>query len=149
MARTEIDIPDLTPPISHYAHAVRAGDFVFISGMVALDRHGNVLAPGDAVQQTRHTLEAIRRVLDRVGATFADIVKVTVYVKDMKDRPRINPVRQEFFGSARPASTLVEVSDLAVPGLLVEIDAVAHVPARRRRPAPRAVRRRGVARRSR
>jgi 2-iminobutanoate/2-iminopropanoate deaminase len=131
MARAEIDIPDLAPAVSHYTHAVRAGDLVFMSGMAALDRNGAVLAEGDAVQQTRHTLEAIKKVLDRVGGTFADIVKVTVYVKDMKDRPRINPVRQEFFGNARPASVLVEVSELFLPGLLVEIDAIAHVPEKR------------------
>jgi 2-iminobutanoate/2-iminopropanoate deaminase len=131
MSRIEIDIPELAPPVSHYTHAVRAGDFVFISGMAALDRNGKVQAEGDAVEQMRYTLQGIKTVLDRVGGTFADIVKVTVYVKHMKDRPRINPVRQEFFGSARPASVLVEVSELFVPGLLVEVDAIAYVPGRR------------------
>ena len=62
------------------------------------------------------------------GATFADVVKVTVYLTDIADRARINPVRQEIFGDARPASTLVEVSALAVPGAKIEIEAVALLP---------------------
>jgi 2-iminobutanoate/2-iminopropanoate deaminase len=61
------------------------------------------------------------------GIVPADVVKVTVYLTDVDDRPRINPVRQEFFGTARPASTLVEVSRLAVPGARLEIEAVAHL----------------------
>ena len=70
----------------------------------------------------------IGRVLGAAGAAFKDVVKVTVYLLDVDDRARINPVRQEVFGDARPASTLVEVSRLAVPGALLEIDAVALAP---------------------
>ena len=62
------------------------------------------------------------------GATPADVVKVSVFLTDVDDRPRINPLRQEFFGSARPASTLVEVSRLPVPGMLVEMEAVVQLP---------------------
>jgi 2-iminobutanoate/2-iminopropanoate deaminase len=133
--RVELRIPDLAPPVSHYTDAVRAGDFIFISGMAALDKDGIVLAQGDVVQQTRHALDAIGKVLGHGGGNFGDIVKVTVYLKDINDRPRINPVRQEYFGSARPASVLVEVSDLFLPGLLVEIDAIAYVPEHKRRNA--------------
>ena len=68
------------------------------------------------------------RVLAAAGATFADVVKVTVYLTDIDDRTRINPVRQEVFGDARPASTLVEVSALAIPGAKLEVEAVALVP---------------------
>lgn len=128
MSRREIRIPELAPPASHYTDAVLAGEFLFISGMAALDRDGHVLAKGDVVQQTRHVMDAIGKVLAKAGGTFADIVKVTVYLKNIEDRPRINPVRQEYFGASRPASVLVEVSDLFVPGLEVEIDAIAHVP---------------------
>ena len=66
--------------------------------------------------------------LAAAGATFADVVKVTVYLTDIADRARINPVRQEIFGDVRPASTLVEVSALAVPGAKIEIEAVALLP---------------------
>ena len=61
----------------------------------------------------------------QAGATFADVLKVTVYLTDINDRPLINPVRQEFFGASGRASTLVEVSALAIPGAKVEIEAVA------------------------
>ena len=62
------------------------------------------------------------------GATFADVAKVTVYLTDVDDRPLINPVRQEVFGDAKPASTLVEVSRLAIPGIKIEVEAIARVP---------------------
>jgi enamine deaminase RidA (YjgF/YER057c/UK114 family) len=66
-------------------------------------------------------------VLAAGGATFADVVKVSVFLTNLDDRPLINPVRQEAFGAARPASTLVEVSRLAVPGAKIEVEAVAVV----------------------
>ena len=70
----------------------------------------------------------VARVLAASGATFADVVKVTVYVTDIGDRARINPVRQEVFGRARPASTLVEVAALAVEGAKIEVEVVALIP---------------------
>jgi 2-iminobutanoate/2-iminopropanoate deaminase len=67
-------------------------------------------------------------VLRAAGCSAADVAKVTLYLLDVNDRATINPVRKEFFGDARPASTLVEVSALAVPGALLEIEAVAAIP---------------------
>jgi 2-iminobutanoate/2-iminopropanoate deaminase len=67
-------------------------------------------------------------VLAAGGASFADVAKVTIFLTDVDDRARINPVRQEFFGEARPASTLVEVSRLAIPGARIEVEAVAVLP---------------------
>ena len=67
-------------------------------------------------------------VLDAAGSSFADVVKVTVFLTDIDDRPKINPLRQEVFGESRPASTLVEVSRLAIPGAKIEVEAVAVVP---------------------
>jgi enamine deaminase RidA (YjgF/YER057c/UK114 family) len=63
-------------------------------------------------------------VLDEVGANFSDVLKVTVFLTDVRHRTMINPVRQQFFGNARPASTLVGVNELAIPGMLVEIEVV-------------------------
>ena len=63
------------------------------------------------------------------GADFRDILRVTVYLTDVADRTRINPIRQEFFGAARPASTLIGVKELAIPGMKVEIEAVVGLPA--------------------
>ena len=67
-------------------------------------------------------------ILAAAGATFADVLRVTVYLTDVDDRSLINPVRQEYFGTSRPASTLIEVSALAIPGMKVEIEAVVGLP---------------------
>ncbi|MEA2793109.1 MAG: 2-iminobutanoate/2-iminopropanoate deaminase, partial [Bradyrhizobium sp.] len=74
-------------------------------------------------------------VLDAAGATMADVLKVTVFLTNIDDRAAINPVRREFFGSARPASTLIEVSRLALPEMKVEIEAVVGLPATNQQPA--------------
>ena len=124
--RREIRVDGLAPPISHYTDAVAAGDTLYISGIVPVDATGAVVGD-DVVAQARQVFANMARVLAAAGATPADVVKVTVYLLDVDDRPKINPVRQEFFGAARPASTLVEVSRLAVPGALLEIEAIAHL----------------------
>jgi 2-iminobutanoate/2-iminopropanoate deaminase len=80
------------------------------------------------VAQARQVFENLRAVLAAGGCRFSDVVNVTIFPMDIDDRPRINPVRQEFFGAARPASTLVEVSRLAVPGAKIEIEAIAALP---------------------
>jgi 2-iminobutanoate/2-iminopropanoate deaminase len=123
--REEIRVPELAKPLSHYADAVRAGDLLFISGVVPVDRDGGLVGGDDVVVQTRAVFANLAAVLAAAGATFADVVKVNIYLTDIGDRARINPVRQEIFGSVRPASTLVEVSALAVPGARIEIEAVA------------------------
>jgi 2-iminobutanoate/2-iminopropanoate deaminase len=124
--RREVMVEGVAPPISHYAHAVIAGDALYISGIVPVDSEGN-LAGDDVVAQARQVFSIMEQVLSAAGASAADVVKVTVYLLDIDDRPKINPVRQEFFGETRPASTLVEVSRLAVDGALLEIEAVAHL----------------------
>jgi 2-iminobutanoate/2-iminopropanoate deaminase len=126
--REEIRVPELAEPISHYTDAVRAGQLLFVSGFVPVDGEGRLIGGDDVVAQTRQVFANLGAVLAASGATFADVVKVTVYLTDIADRTRINPVRQEFFGDVRPASTLVEVSALAVPGAKLEIEAVALIP---------------------
>jgi 2-iminobutanoate/2-iminopropanoate deaminase len=128
MTRREIRVEGLADPISHYTDAVVAGELLFVSGLVGVDRHGALVGGDDVAAQTRQVFANLRAVLDEAGCRFEDVVKVTVYLTDVDDRPRINPVRQEVFGDVRPASTLVEVSRLAVPGAKVEIDAVALIP---------------------
>jgi 2-iminobutanoate/2-iminopropanoate deaminase len=128
--RQEFRVAGLAAPLSHYTDAVRFGDILFVSGLTAHDAEGRLVGDGDAVAQTRQILENLRLVLDAAGAIFADVLKVTVFLTDIGDRVRINPVRQEFFGSARPASTLIEVSRLALAGMKVEIEAVVGLAAR-------------------
>jgi reactive intermediate/imine deaminase len=129
-ARQEIRVKTLHEPISHYTDAVVCGDFVYVSGCTAADENLNVVGGEDVAAQARQVLTTIGQILAAAGAGFADVVKVTVYLTDVDDRPAINPVRQEFFGDSRPASTLIEISRLAVPGAKVEIDAVAYVGAK-------------------
>jgi reactive intermediate/imine deaminase len=123
-SRQEYAINGLSKPISHYTDAVRFGDLLFVSGFVAVDEQLNIVGANDVVAQTRQVFKNMKAVLDQVGATFADVLKVTVYLTDIDDRAKINPVRQEVFGEARPASTLIEISKLAVPGAKIEVEAV-------------------------
>jgi reactive intermediate/imine deaminase len=125
--RREVMVEGLAEPLSHYADAVVAGDTLYVSGIVPVDAQGAVVGGDDVVAQTRQVFAIMERVLAAAGAMPGDVVKVTIYLLDVDDRPLINPVRQEFFGSARPASTLIEVSRLAVPGARVEIEAIAHL----------------------
>lgn len=122
--RQEYMVDGLSPPISHYCDAVRFGNLLFISGIPPTDAKGNLVGGDDVAAQARQVFVNMKAVLDAAGATFADILKVTVYLLDVNDRKRINPVRQEFFGAARPASTLIGVRELAIPGMKVEIEAV-------------------------
>lgn len=118
----------LPEPLSHYTDAVRAGNTLWISGMLAFNARGELRGTGDAVVQTEQILRNIQLVLEHVGAGFENVVKVVVYVTDIQVRGQINEVRKRYFGTARPASTLVEVSALAHPDAVVEIDATVQVP---------------------
>jgi enamine deaminase RidA (YjgF/YER057c/UK114 family) len=121
--REEIDLPS-RPVLSHSADAVRAGRHVFVAGILPLDGAGDLVG-SDVVEQARHVFADLGEILRAGGCDFGDVAKVTVYLTDVDDRPRINSIRQEAFGEARPASTLVEISGLAVPGAKIEVDAVA------------------------
>jgi reactive intermediate/imine deaminase len=126
-SREEIRVDSLMEPISHYTDAVRVGNLLFISGCAPVDGDGNLVGGDDVTAQTRQVLANIGEILEAGGASIADIAKVTVYLTDIGDRQAVNVARKEFFGSARPASTLVEVSALAIEGMKVEIEAVAVV----------------------
>ena len=121
--REELRIPGLGEPVSHYTDAVRFGDLLFISGLVALDKDNKLIGGDDAAEQTRKIFENMKLVLDAAGAGFGDVLKVTVFLTDI-NRTVINPMRAGYFGSTRPASTLVQVSKLVLPGLKVEIEAI-------------------------
>jgi len=123
--RQEYAVPGLNPPISHYTDAVRWGDLLFISGMAPVDENTALVGGDDVVAQTEQVFVNLEKALAAADAGFADVLKVVVYLTDIDDRSKINPVRQKYFGDAKPASTLVEVSALAVPGMKVEIEAVA------------------------
>ena len=121
--RQEYRVETLHEPVSHYTDAVRWGDLLFVSGVAPLDKELRLVSE-DVVEQTRKVFLNMKEILDAASATFADVLRVTVYLTDVRDRARINPVRKEFFGAARPASTLIGVKELVVPGMKVEIEAV-------------------------
>src|SRR5881296_3580223 len=135
--REEIRVPGMSEPISHFTHVVRAGRLVFVSGCVATDAEGRTVGGHDVVAQARQVHENLKRCLAAAGATFADVCKVTVFLKNVADREKVNTVRKEYFGPHRPASTLVEISRLVRDDLLIEIEATAVVPERAARPARR------------
>lgn len=128
--REEIMVPGQAPPVSHYAHVVRAGRLVFVSGCVATDERGRTVGVGDVVAQARQVHENVGRCLAAAGASFADVCKVTVFLTNVADREKVNEVRKAYFGPSRPASTLVEVSRLVRDDLLIEIEATAVLPDR-------------------
>jgi len=130
--RREYRVAGLQKPISHYTDAVRFNDLVFISGLAPFDENDRLVGEGDVAAQTRQIFKNMRKILDAAGADFSDILKVTVFLTDVADRTKINPVRQEFFGSSRPASTLIGVSELALPGMKIEIEAVVGLSAKPR-----------------
>ena len=107
---------------------MRFGDLLFLAGVISVDGDGEVVGKGDVVAQTRQIFANMGQVLEAAGAGFGDVLKITVFLRNIEDRPQINPVRQEVFGDAKPAATLVEVAKLAHPDLLIEIEAVAGVP---------------------
>lgn len=127
--RREYRVEGQAEPISHFTDAVQAGELLFVSGIVPVDERRELVGEGDVVVQARCVFENMRQVLAAAGCTLADVVKVTVFLTDVEDRPLVNPVRQEVFGETRPASTLVEVTALVIPGAKIEVDCVALVPA--------------------
>jgi 2-iminobutanoate/2-iminopropanoate deaminase len=128
MKRQEYRVEALAQPISHYTDAVRAGDLLFVSGIVGVDANGDLVGGDDVVAQARQVFENIGAILAAAGCGFEDVAKVTIYLTDVDDRPKINPVRQAVFGETRPASTLVEVPRLAVDGAKIEVECVAVIP---------------------
>jgi 2-iminobutanoate/2-iminopropanoate deaminase len=125
--RQEIWMDGLAAPVSHYTHAVRFGNLLFLSGVGPTAPDGTIVGAGDIGRQTEQVLTNIQTVLAAAGATFANILRVTVYLTDIGDRAAVDEVRKRFFGEHRPASTLIEVSKFvrSDAGMAIEIEAVA------------------------
>ena len=118
-------VPGQAKPFSHYCHVVRADRHVWVSGAVGLQDDGSV--PEQTADQFRVAIASVDACLRHAGAQAKHVVKVTIFMTNVAERPLINPVRIEYFGEHRPASTLVEVSKLVDPRLKVEIEAVAYI----------------------
>ena len=103
----------------------QAQTILFLSGQVAYTPDGAVAHRGDFKAQARGAYEAIERLVKSQGGTMANVIKITTYVTNMQYRIDLAPIREEFFGKKGPASTLVEISSLAHPDWMIEVEAIA------------------------
>jgi len=104
-----------------------AGRTIYVSGLTSRNKNGEVVGEGDITAQTEQVMQNLKAALEAGGATFEDIVKVTVFIRDMEDFAKIHAVRKRYFTKPFPASSMVEVSRLVDQRLLIEIEAIAVV----------------------
>ncbi|MEO8592477.1 MAG: RidA family protein [Candidatus Solibacter sp.] len=121
-----ISPPGIAAPRGPYSPAVRAGDFIFVSGQVPVDPATQQLITGDIAAETRQVLNNMKTLLEGCGATMSQVVKCGVFLGRAEDFAAMNAVYAEFFGESKPARATV-VTGFAVPGVHVEIEAVAYV----------------------
>ena len=121
-----INPPAFPTPIAPYSAGAKAGNTIYVSGMLALGEGGTVLYPGDAAAQTRHVLEAIKTTVEAAGATMADVAMNHIFLKDLADYAAFNAVYAEYFPGNKPARYCIRC-DLVKPDCLVEIASVAYI----------------------
>lgn len=114
-------------PPGRWSNAIRAGEFLFLSGQVSRSNDGRTIEGKGEYEQSRIIFTKIKNLVEAAGGTTDDVVKVTIYVVNIKQNTEVWRARQEFFSGDFPASTLVQVAALGSPEVLVEIEAIAHI----------------------
>ena len=112
-------------PLVGYSRAVKVGNQVFIAGTTAIDGDGNLVGQGDPYQQTVQIIKNIEKALLMAGGSLENVVANRIYVTNISNWEKVGKAHSEFFGNIRPATTMVEVSGLVDPKMLVEIDSTA------------------------
>lgn len=129
MKKTLVNPTSMVKPISSYSHAVRIeisdAALIFVTGQIALDKDGNVVAPNDAGKQAEFVFGEIKNILEASRSSLKDVVKANIYVTDMSTFSTVAAVRNRAFAESLPASTFVEVNKLVREGCVVEVEVIA------------------------